>query len=338
MVRKPDKPPVWGDIPPILSSKAILDKGFKRAARVETRGKTRAERQKHLSVAKVQALGDSIASTLERYVKSFPSIENLPPFFRDLVDILVDMDKIKKDLGGIDWCRHKVLEFSKVYAREIGRQIDPAIIDLRRKEAYGRISSLVNQVSENLERLEDSRRKLSKTPTLDLEAPTVVVAGMANVGKSQFVAAVSSARPKIAHYPFTTKAVSVGHTERHGTRFQVIDTPGLLDRPADERNAIEQQAANALRNLARAVVFLLDPTETCGFTMESQLNLLKRLKEEFPEVLFVEVENKLDILDSKSGRRKVSALTGQGVEKTMDDVAAIITGRVPGASRPRRAG
>ncbi len=335
MKRPPVEQMKWGDIPPILSSIAVLDKAFKRAAKAKGKGRTKLDKHKSTSIARVQTLGDTIGSTLERYVKSFPSIDNLPEFYRDLVDILVKKDLLKKDLGAIDWCRGKVLEFARAYVKEIGRQTDISYMELRRKEAYGRISSIVHQVSKNLERLEESRSNLSKLPTIEPDMPTIVVAGTANVGKSQFVAAASSARPKVAQYPFTTKAVSVGHVERRYTRFQIVDTPGLLDRAAEERNPIEKQAANALRHLARIVVFLIDPSETCGYTMESQLNLLAKLKQEFPNVTFVEVENKLDLMDSGSFRKKVSALKGIGVDEVIDEVAAMLTNRVPEASPPR---
>jgi len=328
----------WDDLPPILGSEAILDKAFKRAAKAHGRGRTREEKTKSESVARVHSLGDTISSTMEGYVKSFPSISRLPPFYRDIMQILVDSEKVRHDLGTVDWCRKKVLEFSKAYSREIGRSGDARLVEVRRKEAYGRISSLVHQVSESLERLEAARRRLSSVPMIDLDAPTVVVAGMANVGKSMFVAAVSTAKPKVAIYPFTTKEITMGHAERGNLRIQVIDTPGLLDRPAGKRNPIEQQAANALKNLARLVIFLYDPTETCGFTMPEQVSLFERLTEEFPDVRFVEVENKVDLKNSGSGRMKVSALTGKGLDKVLDHVSALLTNRAPGASPLRRAG
>lgn len=324
-------------MPPILGSAAMLDKAFKRAARAHGRGRTRAEKNKSESVARVHSIGDTISSTIEGYVKSFPSISRLPPFYRDLMHILVDAEKVRHDLGTIDWCRKKVMEFSKAYSREIGRTNDAALIETRRKEAYGRISSLVYQVEGSLERLEAARRRLSSVPMIDLGAPTVVVAGMANVGKSQFVAAVSTAKPKVAQYPFTTKEITLGHTERGYLRIQMLDTPGLLDRPAAKRNPIEQQAATALKNLAKLVIFLYDPTETCGFTMTEQMHLFERLKEEFPGIHFVEVENKVDLRNSGSSRMKVSALTGKGLDRVLDHVAALLTNRAPGASPPRKA-
>ena len=43
-------------------------------------------------------------------------------------------------------------------------------------------------------------------------------------------------------YAFTTKSLFVGHMDHKYLRWQVIDTPGLLDRPLEERNTIEMQA------------------------------------------------------------------------------------------------
>jgi GTP1/Obg family GTP-binding protein len=39
-------------------------------------------------------------------------------------------------------------------------------------------------------------------------------------------------------YSFTTKSLYVGHTDYKYLRWQVIDTPGLLDHPLEERNTI----------------------------------------------------------------------------------------------------
>ena len=44
-------------------------------------------------------------------------------------------------------------------------------------------------------------------------------------------------------YAFTTKSLFVGHTDYKYLRWQVIDTPGILDRPLEERNTIEMQVS-----------------------------------------------------------------------------------------------
>ena len=69
----------------------------------------------------------------------------------------------------------------------------------------------------------------------------------------------------MAAYPFTTKGIDVGIHEAGHRRYQVIDTPGLLDREIEDRNRIEMQAVTALKHLANAMLFILDPSETCGY-------------------------------------------------------------------------
>ena len=46
-------------------------------------------------------------------------------------------------------------------------------------------------------------------------------------------------------YAFTTKSLFVGHMDYRYLRWQVIDTPGILDRPLEERNTIEMQACRS---------------------------------------------------------------------------------------------
>jgi nucleolar GTP-binding protein len=79
----------------------------------------------------------------------------------------------------------------------------------------------------------------------------------------------------------------------------MIDTPGLLDRPLSERNAVEKQAVLALKHLAKAIVFVFDPSLACGYSIESQLNLYKEIGKEFT-VGKIPVINKADIIDKKT--------------------------------------
>jgi nucleolar GTP-binding protein len=62
-------------------------------------------------------------------------------------------------------------------------------------------------------------------------------------------------------YAFTTKSLLVGHTDYKYLRWQVIDTPGILDHALEERNTIEMQAITALAHLRAAVLYMLDISE-----------------------------------------------------------------------------
>ena len=57
-------------------------------------------------------------------------------------------------------------------------------------------------------------------------------------------AGITRADVDVQPYAFTTKSLFVGHTDYKYLRWQVIDTPGILDRPLEERNTIEMQVSH----------------------------------------------------------------------------------------------
>jgi nucleolar GTP-binding protein len=184
-----------------------------------------------------------------------------------------------------------------------------------RKRAVARIASIVHQIEKDLEFLNEARNILRKLPAIDDEF-TIVVAGYPNVGKSSFIRIVSSASPEVAAYPFTTKGVIVGHRQIGRERIQFVDTPGILDRPPEERNPIERQALSALINAADVVLFMLDASETCGYSLENQERLLDEVRHMI-EVPLIVVVNKADIAPH-SGYLNLSTESGEGVEAVLD--------------------
>lgn len=319
------------ELPSILRAPDLLDKALGRASKATAKGRDYEERTRNLAIAKVQVAGHTIESTLESYVKGFPTLDKLPPFYRDLVDVLVDRGKLKKHLGAVDWAAEKCADVTREYARKMGRAPLKEIPGLRR-EVVGRLSSIVNQVAKDLDALVEARIALRRLPTIDPELPTIVVAGYPNVGKSAFVATISTGKPKVAEYPFTTQGVTIGHFERDHRRYQVIDTPGLLDRPMEKRNRIERQAIAALSHVADVVLFLLDPSETCGFPLDAQTRLLESVQETFPDVPVLVAENKTDLVRTETVRPHVSALTGEGVVEVVDLLLEKVTSRGPAAA------
>jgi nucleolar GTP-binding protein len=308
------------DIPTVLSAEEILDKAFKKASKVDFEGATRIETVREINIGKLKSASDTIVTTMGKYVKTFPSLEKLSPFYGELVDVTIGRDKLKKSLGAMDWCRGNVARVSKDAVRDVAHARHISRIDEIRRSSYGRISSFVKQVDKELKFLAKARAIMKKFPTVDPLIPTIVIAGAPNVGKSQLVGRISTAKPRVAVYPFTTQEISVGTFEKRYRRYQVIDTPGLLDRELEERNPMELRAVLALKHLATVIVFLFDPTETCGYPMSQQVHLLENIRGEFAKVPVVEVENKVDMTKSDSDRMKVSASTGKGVS----DLVAVL--------------
>ncbi|NCA08379.1 MAG: GTPase ObgE, partial [Micrococcales bacterium] len=57
----------------------------------------------------------------------------------------------------------------------------------------------------------------------------VALVGYPSAGKSSLIAAISSAKPKIADYPFTTLHPNLGVVQSGEVRFTVADVPGLIE-------------------------------------------------------------------------------------------------------------
>ncbi|MDD1770548.1 MAG: 50S ribosome-binding GTPase [Methanomassiliicoccales archaeon] len=302
-------------IPTIMRADEILDKAFKRLMKIEKEGDDLMESRRRTTVARITASGDIISSTMQKYVKAFPSMEKRDEFVMELIDLLVGMDQLKKSLGALSWCGKRTDAMRQEYIRKTKGATRLNDIEQIRKEYYGRVSSVVKQVATDLIFVGHARDEMRRIPTIDTELPTAVVAGFPNVGKSQLVGQLSSAKPRVAPYPFTTQGIEIGHFTDRYQRYQIVDTPGLLDRELEERNDIERQAVLALKHLADVIVFILDPTETSGYSLEKQLALLESLKRNFSSIPILEVENKADMMKTGSGRVAISALTGEGVEE-----------------------
>ena len=92
-----------------------------------------------------------------------------------------------------------------------------------------------------------------------------------NVGKSSFINKITRADVDVQPYAFTTKSLFVGHLDYKYLRWQVLDTPGILDHPLEQRNTIEMQAVTALAHLNSAVLFLIDISGASEYSIEQQV-------------------------------------------------------------------
>ncbi len=171
----------------------------------------------------------------------------------------------------------------------------------------------MREVDRDIESLRAITDFLHDRPHLDPSAPTLVVAGFPNVGKSSLVARLSTARPKVADYPFTTLSIAVGHADLGFDRLQVLDTPGVLGRK-HRANLAEEEATTAVGRAATVVLFVIDPTGMSGYTLEEQEALLARWREEYPGIPIIDVETKADLARRATERPRVSATTGEGIE------------------------
>ncbi len=304
-------------MPTILTADELIDKAFRRAEKAASaftpRGNpiSKARQREELRVRTVSnILRDSLKKILDRT----PGVSTLPEFYRELVDTLVDRNQFHKALASVNWAIKTIRTLEQRYAEKIRYSKDPEEIARLRRQFYGRVASVIKDIADNLEYLNQARNVLKELPVIELDLPTIVIAGHPNVGKSTLLRQLTNAKPEVASYPFTTKGINVGQFEEHYLRYQVIDTPGLLDRPLSERNEIEKQAILALKHLGKVIVYIFDPSEYCGYPVEDQMHLFDEIYAEFREFPFIVVLNKVDVASEGKIREIEEFVKSRGLE------------------------
>ncbi len=328
-----------------LSVDELLDISFRRAFKKPKPVSRRGDRiaiYRSREISRIQTISDTVVSRLDKVVKSFPSVERLDPFYRELLDVLAGVDQVRHALGAVKWASKTISRISRSYISKINWTEDPERMATLRREAAGRISSVLKRIKPELDFLRGVTPKLRNLPDFDPALPSVIIAGMPNTGKSTLLSKITTKEPEIAPYPFTTKGIIIGHRDLEGVgRVQFIDTPGLLDRPLSKRNRIEMQAIVALKHVSGLVLYLFDPTETCGYALDEQRSLFKDIVANFSGEI-VAVINKIDMesdyLDKFSETRnflvregaefmEISAEKGFGIEELLRTVRSKLGGR-----------
>mmetsp|Transcript_80879 Transcript_80879/g.242233 ORF Transcript_80879/g.242233 Transcript_80879/m.242233 type:complete len:149 (+) Transcript_80879:1014-1460(+) len=141
----------------------------------------------------------------------------------------------------------------------------------------------------------------------------------------------------------------MGHVETpDGGRYQVMDTPGVLSRPDEERNPMEGLTLAAVDHLPSAVVFVMDLSGTCGAQSapELQLAVREQVRGEFPDRPWLDVRSKADLPLADNiapeqvpeGTLSVSVHDGINVEVLKRRMAALVADRYGVQRAPERFG
>ncbi len=282
---------------------------------------------------KLERIIEYFKTALLSKVNSFPPEDEIPSFYLEVMKLggLRDYGEVTRRIRGK---LRYVIKLYRDYKLRIKMTLDAPEARKLAREFIGRALSIYRRLDKEVTLINNAFREISKLPCVDFREPRIVVAGMPQVGKSTFVHRVSTAKPEISPFPFTTKSIILGHFNYGYLRVQVIDTPGILDRLPSEMNKAERLALTSIKHLASAIIFLIDPTPGFYYGFSRQLDLLRMLAEEFKGRLAVVAVNKIDLIDRRRLEevRKaikevfegpifaISALKGTGVKELLDYV------------------
>ncbi|MCI6074107.1 MAG: GTPase ObgE [Prevotella sp.] len=158
----------------------------------------------------------------------------------------------------------------------------------------------------------------------------VGLVGFPNAGKSTLLSAVSSAKPKIANYPFTTLEPSLGIVAYHDNRsFVMADIPGIIEGASEGKGL----GLRFLRHIERNSLLLFmvpGDTDDIKHDYEVLLNELRRFNPELLSKHRVLAVTKCDLLDDELIQMLretlpddlpvvfISAVTGYGIDQLKD--------------------
>ncbi len=285
-------------------------------------GKTLYEKQ----LATLQKTYD-IAISKTDFIRSLTRLlDSLHPFYWRLIEIDFDKDKVHKAISCVSKARKLASKFYDKYRFLLLAAEDKRELLRVASEGRGRILSAFKKCRRELGYLRDLVIFIQKLPGINPSLPTIIVAGAPSSGKSTLVRNVSRAQPRVAAYPFTTTTIHIGHARVGDGVVQVIDTPGLLDRPVEEMNDVERRAVAALRELDGLVLFLFDVSSNAYMDVERQfkllLNIIKLIKNKNIVVGFNKID-KADPSEYERAKALVSKLVESGAVQGTLTLSAI---------------
>ena len=165
--------------------------------------------------------------------------------------------------------------------------------------------------------------------------------GFPNVGKSTFLSVVTSARPKIANYHFTTINPNLGVVKTNkGDSFVIADIPGIIEGASEGVGLGIQFLRHVERT--RLLLHVIDVSGNEGRNPVQDFKTineeLKKYSEKLSKRKQIIVANKIDVMQDDTGLKeleelakkenlelfKISGVTGEGVDNLIDRVATVL--------------
>ena len=257
---------------------------------------------------KVKYTQENFHEKLHTILSEFPRLDDIHPFYGDLINVLYSRDHYKLALGQLNTAKSLIDNIGKDYLKLLKFADSLYRAKELKRAALGRMCTLITKLKPSLAYLEQVRQHLSRLPSIDPNTRTLLITGKPNTGKSSFLNLVTNANVEVQPYAFTTKSLFVGHVDYQYVRWQVIDTPGILDHSLEERNVIEMQAITALAHLHATVLYFMDLSGQCGYSIEQQVSLFHNIKPLFANKPLLIICNKSDLTkldDLEAGQRQL---------------------------------
>ena len=166
----------------------------------------------------------------------------------------------------------------------------------------------------------------------------VGLVGFPNAGKSTFLSVISSARPKIANYPFTTLEPNLGVVSLNDKQIVFADIPGIIEGASSGKGL----GFEFLRHIKRTKVllYMIDISGLDGNNPYEVYKILNKELKQYSKFLSkkhtVIALNKIDVCDARQNIKNfkknvknkkifsISNMTKVGIDKLLSEIAKLV--------------
>jgi nucleolar GTP-binding protein len=160
----------------------------------KTQRKTPTVVHKHYKISRIRAFytrkvkftQQSFHDRLSQIIQDFPKLDDVHPFYADLMNVLYDKDHYKLALGQLNMARHLIDNVAKEYVRLLKYGDSLYRCKQLKKAALGRMATIVKRQGSNLTYLEQVRQHLSRLPSIDPYTRTLLICGFRKFASSNF--------------------------------------------------------------------------------------------------------------------------------------------------------
>ncbi|MEM1774958.1 MAG: GTPase [Desulfurococcaceae archaeon] len=242
-----------------------------------------------------------VVNELKHLERILRTIEESGEFYRELFKAYIGVEPENIMLKTRVYTRiaHRIYRETQLKFREIGEK-EGRKASVVFKENAGRILSLYKRLARTSPLINQYLRELAKMPDVKGDY-VVVIAGLPQVGKSTLLSKLTRAKPEIGTYPYTTKTLIAGHMDVDGYgKIVLLDSPGILDTPLEDKNLVELKTVLAIKHLADHVLYIFAVYPHFYYTLEEQLRVYESITKILGDKPKTIVLNKVDLMEPHS--------------------------------------
>lgn len=132
---------------------------------------------------KIKYTQESYHEKISTILNDFPRLDDIHPFYSDLINVLYSKDHYKLALGQVNTCKTLIDNVGKDYLKLLKFADSLYRCKELKRAALGRMCTCIKKLTASLAYLEQVRQHLSRLPSIDPSTRTLMICGYPNVSQ-----------------------------------------------------------------------------------------------------------------------------------------------------------